>query len=124
MRRAALLCAAALLGPSAHAQLIAVEWDAEGRFEKTVPVPAAKFIELCEKLGAGTRVQWRFDAPSPLDFNIHYHEGKEVRFPARADRSLGSRGTLDASGAHDYCWMWTNKASTPISVSVKLARER
>ena len=25
---------------------------------------------------------WSFEAPAPLDFNIHYHEGKKVRFPA------------------------------------------
>jgi hypothetical protein len=126
MKHNALLVAAsaALLGPLAHAQVIAVQWDAGGRFEQQVPVPVGKFVELCERLGPGTRVQWRFDAPSPLNFNIHYHEGNELRFPAREDHGLASKGTLDVASEQDYCWMWTNKTSVPVSVSVKMARDR
>ena len=80
-----------------------------------------KFVEACEKLPVGAKIAWRFESGAPLDFNIHYHEGQDVRFPARKDQVAASEGTLDVQRAQDYCWMWTNKgtAATPLKVTLK-----
>jgi hypothetical protein len=67
-------------------------------------------------------VAWRFEASGPLDFNIHYHEGQAVRYPAREDAAAGSSGTLQAALDQDYCWMWTNKARHPVSLRLALER--
>ena len=40
------------------------------------------------------RLTWSFDAAAPMDFNIHYHEGKEVRFPAKKSKVVKDAGTL------------------------------
>ena len=56
---------------SGIAQFVPVEWDATCQFSKAR-----------EKLPKGAKVAWSFEAAAPLDFNIHYHEGKKVRFPA------------------------------------------
>jgi hypothetical protein len=104
------------------AQLVPVEWDAAGRFSKDIPVPAGKFVEVCEKLPKGARVLWSFDAAAALSFNIHYHEGKDVRFPARKDQATQESGTLAAELDQDYCWMWTNKTSAAVTLKLQLQR--
>lgn len=120
----ALIAAAAALGLSdlTHAQMVPVQWDAQGQFAGEFRVEPGKFLEACEKLPRGTQVAWHFDATSPLDFNIHYHEGKKVLYPARHDGIAASSGTLDARLEQDYCWMWTNKSGSAATLKLQLKR--
>jgi hypothetical protein len=67
-------------------------------------------------------VSWRFQAGGPLNFNIHYHEGKDVHYPERREALSSASGRLQAALDQDYCWMWTNKAAQPVSVQVVLER--
>lgn len=99
-----------------------IAWDAQQRFQQQLQVEPGGFIELCGKLSRGAKVQWRFDAGAPMNFNIHYHEGKEVRFPAREVGSLRSEGTLDVKSNQDYCWMWSNEGKAPVALSVHLSK--
>ena len=55
-----------------------------------------------------------------MDFNVHYHEGKDVRFPAKRAQVSKADGTLDVSVDQDYCWMWANKGETPASLVLHL----
>lgn len=119
----ALLCALACpLSDALAAGLVEIEWTAQGQFAKELTVPAGKFAEACGKLAAGTQVGWSFEAGAPMDFNIHFHEGKEVRFPAKASATAQSAGTLDAKVEQDYCWMWTNKSPADATLKLQLSR--
>lgn len=69
-------------------------------------------------------VRWSFQAAAPLNFNIHYHEGKKVEYPAKQDGVRESQGTLPVPLDQDCCWMWVNKSGVPISLQVQLARKR
>ncbi|NUO71085.1 MAG: hypothetical protein HOQ10_00010 [Frateuria sp.] len=124
MQNLTLAVALALIALSepAVAQLVPVEWDAAGQFSKEVPVAGGKFVEVCEKLPKRAKIAWSFDAVAPLDFNIHYHEGKKVRFPARKNQVAQDAGTLVTKVEQDYCWMWTNKNSADATLRLKLAR--
>ncbi len=64
----------------------------------------------------------RFDADGPLNFNIHYHEGKDVRYPERRDALVSGSGRLQVALAQDYCWMWTNKSAQPVALELMLTR--
>lgn len=108
--------------PPAHAEVIDVTWDTNGRFAKQLDVPAGKFVEVCGKLAAGARVQWRFEAPVAMDFNVHYHEGKKVHYPVKQEGGSSGNGDLTAPTAQEYCWMWTNKAAADASLTVHLER--
>jgi hypothetical protein len=124
MQRSMFVMAVALVllaGPAA-AELLPVEWDAQGRFSKDVPVAAGKFVEVCEKLPKSARIAWSFEAATPLDFNIHYHQGKDVHFPAKKDQVAKDAGTLVTQVEQDYCWMWTNKGAGAASLRFTLAR--
>jgi hypothetical protein len=110
-------------GESAQAQLIAATWDASGRFAHKANLEPGKFIEVCEKLTQGTKVAWHFQSAAPLNFNIHYHEGKDVKYPTKRDASAGARGRLDAALEQDYCWMWTNPQQKTTALRLTLKRK-
>ena len=115
---AALLAVATLT----QAQVVDLEWTPVGTFERRIGVAPGKFAELCGALAKGQSVQWRFEAGAALDFNIHYHQGKDVTYPARATGAQRSEGTLAVDSAQEYCWMWTNKTGTAVELTVTLNR--
>jgi hypothetical protein len=125
MNKHALTVAAAviILSESVSAQLVPIEWDSAGQFGKEVAIAPGKFVEACRKLPKGAKVAWSFEAASPLDFNIHYHEGKEVLFPAKKSGVAKDAGTLTATLEQDFCWMWTNKGTAEAKLRIKLAKE-
>ena len=119
------LCIALALAagfPRAQAELIDIAWDAQGRFDKVSTVPPGKFVEVCGKLARGVTIEWVFDADLPGDFNIHYHVGKEVAFPARQSAVAHGTGTLEVKSEQDYCWMWTNKSDSAARLELRLNR--
>ena len=83
-------------------------------------VAPGKFAEVCGKLNPPADVQWQFSANVPLTFNIHYHEGKAVKFPAKQDGVAEGSGKLGVKIQQDYCWMWTNKSIKESTLRVTL----
>ena len=114
--------AALAVASTVRADIIDIAWDASGRFERTVTVAPGKFAELCGKLPAGLKVRWDFEASAPLDFNVHYHVGKDVVFPSKMAATRKAKDVLDTQIEQDYCWMWSNKTSAAASLRVELQR--
>ena len=115
----------AVIAIGARAELVAINWDNAGRFETGAGVAPGKFAEVCGPLDTrrtGQSVAWSFKANRPMNFNIHYHEGKQVVFPAKQDAAVDAQGKLDVSLSHDDCWMWTNKSDLPAQLQVVLRR--
>jgi hypothetical protein len=106
----------------ARAELVPVKWDAHGHFVREFRIEPGKFVEACEKLSKGTQVAWRFQSAVPLNFNVHYHVGKDVRFPANQDQVAALDGTLKVELEQDYCWMWTNKSADAAVLQVTFER--
>lgn len=118
------LLAVALMSGSAFASspIVDIAWSTDGRFAHKATLAAGKFVELCGKLAVGENVRWNFTAAEPVDFNIHYHVGKDVVFPAKQAQVAAGRDVLRVAAAQGYCWMWTNKGTQPVSLTVELAR--
>ncbi len=116
------LSLAILCSTAARADIIDIAWNEQGRFERRVSVAPGKFAEVCGKLARADSVAWRFDASGPLNFNIHYHEGKDVRYPERRDALAGASGRLQVALDQDYCWMWTNKSGQAVDLNLLLTR--
>ncbi len=106
----------------AWADIVDIAWDASGRFEHSVSVAPGKFAEVCGKLPAGLKVRWDFKSGTPLDFNVHYHVGKDVAFPSKLAAVTTAKGTLATKIDQDYCWMWSNKSAAAATIMVKLQR--
>ena len=115
---AALVLAAAWV----QAEVGDIQWAADGSSVREFQVAPGKFAEWCGKLKSGDKVQWQFEAATPLDYNVHYHEGKDVHFPAKQDGVAKADGTLDVALDQDYCWMWTNKTGVPVKLKAALRK--
>jgi hypothetical protein len=62
--------------------------------------------EECLKLDAGDRVEYAFESTEPVDFNIHFHQGKTVVMPVVREKSRGDAGVYASPDRQDYCLMW------------------
>ena len=109
-------------GAFAASHIVDITWPPDGRFTHKAQIAAGKFVEVCGKLAVGDGVRWSFTAAAPVDFNIHYHVGREALFPAKQAQVSSGRDTLNVAVAQDYCWMWTNKGGAPVNLMVDLAR--
>ena len=72
-------------------------------------VPARGFEELCLELKAGDRVRYQFRSNADVDFNIHYHRGKEVFYPVKDTATRSAVALFTAPHADTYCLMWERK---------------
>lgn len=110
-----------LVGSFARASVVEIVWDHEGNFEHRAELEAGGFAEVCGALSLDERVRWAFDASAALDFNIHYHEGAEVVYPAEFPSTVERTDVLVAPVEQTYCWMWTNRLDSPVTVTLRLS---
>jgi hypothetical protein len=90
----------------------------------SVVLRPGKIHEDCHALKAGTVTNWQFAATAPLDFNIHYHVGKDVFYPLERGAVQEAGGRFAAPSAQEYCWMWTNHGTRDVVLRTKLTPER
>jgi hypothetical protein len=119
---AGLLLGLALFGNQVRAELIEIQWNEAGRFEHAKPIAPGKFVEICGKLDKTRPVSWQFSAERALNFNIHFHEGEKVTYPAKVEGATAASGLLKIVSEHDYCWMWSNKSDQAIELKLSLSR--
>ena len=80
--------------------------------------------EECAKLAAGDRIEYSWQAKVPLNFNIHYHEGKAVIMPLTKDHLSSDSGELRIITPQDYCLMWeTGRQKAVLDYRVRLIRD-
>jgi hypothetical protein len=118
---ALLSCAAS----QALANIVDIKWvpkDGASTYENTLKVPASKAVELCGDLKLKDTVAWRFAADAPLDFNVHYHLGKDATFVTLQRGERSADGTFTVAVEEAYCWMWTNRERKDVNVKVMLKR--
>ena len=106
--------------PLARAEVVEIKWSAQGHFSHKGTIAAGKLVEVCGKLPAGKKIRWDFEVSTPVDFNVHYHEGKDVIFPAKLSAVSKASDILDTKVLQDYCWMWSNETTAPASFAVNL----
>ena len=92
---------------------------------KAHPLPPYQMHEECGKLLAGDRLEYVWQAQAPLNFNIHYHEGKAVIMPVTRDGVKGESAEFKPLVTQDYCLMWEAGAQgTLLDYRVRLIRDR
>jgi hypothetical protein len=77
--------------------------------KRSVAIAPGKFAELCGPLQAGQAIAWSFKAVRAVNFNIHCHVDKELRYPAQQNQIKSQQGRLSVDTPQDHCWMWVNK---------------
>ncbi len=122
MKQVLTLIALLLAGHSASAEVVDIRWSEAARFQHTTTIAPGGVLELCGRLPAGLHMRWDFAAAAPLDFNVHYHLGKEVVFPAQIKAVAKASDSLVTNTEQEYCWMWSNTLTAPTTLSVLLQR--
>ena len=117
-----LLLTLLVAAPVVRADVVDIKWDDQARFEHRATVSPGKFVELCGQLAKGQTVTWSFTGAQPLDFNIHYHQGKQVVLPVKRSGVAALDGMFVVPLDQDYCWMWSNKTSAAVALAVRLQR--
>ena len=115
-----LLFALACSVSTSQAELISFKLDGNLSFKTQSNIQPGKFSEVCGKLKKGNLIRWQFDSSAPLDFNIHYHEGKDIIFPYKMNAIKSGEEELLISLDQDYCWMWTNKSKEAVKLEMSL----
>lgn len=119
----ALVVAATAPSALANEHLVEVEWGPAGDYAAELRIPSRKFKELCVVLKKGERVTWSFSSSAVTSFNIHYHVGKEVSYPAKVEGIRSADGLLAVPADQHYCWMWKADAGS-VELTARLHRER
>lgn len=117
-RPAGILLAFASL--TAHAAVVEINWTPDGRFGYEALLDAAAVAEVCGPLAAGSVVDWKLKSGSPLDFNIHFHQGDNVVYPTQEAGVTALEDRLTATEAQTYCWMLTNKQESAAVIELDL----
>jgi hypothetical protein len=110
----------ACLTANAQADQVEINWEADGRFGYEALLDGEAMAEVCGPLNENDVVEWKLKSATPVDFNIHYHQGDEVVYPARINgtRELGDR--LNITLTQTYCWMLTNPKQSPTVIELNL----
>ena len=84
---------------------------------RDVTIDPGGVAEECIEADPGRRVTYGYAASSPIDFNIHRHEGEAVLFTSRLDSTGRAVGLFTPEVAQTYCLMWTNGTDRPVTVT-------
>jgi hypothetical protein len=79
-----------------------------------------QLAEECFKLPAGQTIGYAFEASEPLDFNIHFHRGKDVEYPVKSDQVRNVDDRFTAPVSDEFCLMWTNRTLQMVTVKGQL----
>ncbi len=124
--RFATICVAIVAGlgwsASANASLVELKWDEQGRFQHRGEIKAGGILEVCGKLMLGTKIDWQYQSAKPLDFNIHFHEGKKVSLPVKYQARDSAAEQFEVTQSQDYCWMWSNKTKEVVTLDLSLSQ--
>ena len=70
--------------------------------------------EECTTLKPGSRLEYAFNTPGKVDFNIHYHTGNTVHYPVLNKDVQKLEGSFRPVIEQGYCLMWSNPGAAPL----------
>jgi hypothetical protein len=62
--------------------------------------------EVCARLAAHERLDYRYTSSAPVAFSIAYREGSMVLMPVVQDRAMSGSGIYEAPFPQRYCLGW------------------
>jgi hypothetical protein len=99
-----------------------IRWT-DGAFSTTDTLAPGKVVEHCGEINPREPVSWKFSADGPLSYNIHRHADKEVIYAHRSYNTRELNGLFKPTLQHEWCWMWTNETSQPLTLRIEMKRE-
>ena len=84
---------------------------------KTETIKPSGIHEDCMELLPGQSLDYSFEASKPLNFNVHYHEDRNVVYGIIKDVVSSDKGTFRSEKKQYYCLMWSNPGSEPVGLT-------
>ena len=97
----------------------------EPKTVRGLDIHAYAIHEECMHLGVDDRLDYEFGSNQPVDFNIHYHQGRAVIAPIVREGTEQDSGLFAPLIEQDYCLMW--EAGAPgalLDYRIVVRRER
>ena len=88
---------------------------------KTVELPAGEFHEECLDLSRRQRLHYAFSSAQPVEFNIHYHRGKDIVYPVRLKNIRSLKSVFTPPRDEGYCMMWTNSRRNGVKLQYQFS---
>lgn len=104
------------LSSSAYAQ--GITGDRLG--SDTLSVESFEFRELCFEITAEDELQYDFQSDQPVDFNIHYHDGLTIHFPAKLTGVTHHAGQFVSEKDQPYCLTCLNQGLAKTSIKCRV----
>lgn len=108
------------LSSGVTANVVDISWNEQGHYTNVAVIAPAGFLEACGPLQQGQVIDWSYQASAALDFNIHYHAGDEVVYPAQQEGKSELAAQLEITLDQTYCWMWSNQTDGSVSINLEL----
>jgi len=87
----------------------------------TQSLAAFEFREFCLEIKAKDQVQVDFQSDRPIEFNIHYHDGIQIRSPVQESAVTVHSETFVAESDRYYCLMWTNQSIARAKLTYRIS---
>jgi hypothetical protein len=100
-------------------QLVLVALPEQQPLVRQLIAPPGDFVEICTAIRTGQTLIWQFEADAPLTFNTHFHVDGEVKAPENMSAVNAAQGRLTPKGDNDYCWLWSNRTTLPVSIRMR-----
>jgi hypothetical protein len=78
----------------------------EPRALQDVAIAPFEFHEECAPLHAGDRIDYRFEAKAPVDFEIYYQDGLAHVAPVSRAGTTADSGIFPVPAPRRYCLRW------------------
>ena len=85
-----------------------------------VEIMPSQHYEVCLQMTRNETIAYTFRADQALDFDIHYHQDKNVIFPVKNSGLLGLSDSFVAPASETYCLLWTNPQAVSATLSIRL----
>jgi hypothetical protein len=99
---------------------VSSDWMSSGKLKKSELLNTNSFHEECATLSPDQYLDYSFEATKPVHFNIHYHEGEDVRYPVSEENISTLKAAFVPESKQNYCLMWSNKQPEPVQLKYEL----
>ncbi|MEM7195235.1 MAG: hypothetical protein AAF402_09810 [Pseudomonadota bacterium] len=78
------------------------------QFDTIELVPGAVY-EICLPIEKSKEIAFSFSSTHIVEFNVHYHQGTEIRFPIEKTATKSKTESVPIEIAIDHCLTWKNQ---------------
>ena len=97
-----------------------IRWGDQPAAALRTPIPPATSTRWCGALRKGEAISWEFNSAEPLELTVQPQDGRHPANVVKLDGITEGKGLLEVDADQNYCWIWTNRALSPVALQARL----